>query len=145
MGGMTQVSYKEHVAWVGGKPAPDWLSLDPSAPQVHRHNGQLRYLSGQGTTHEKTRREGTPKPFNRGDDLTAFIRQVNEHMITYGLDSTLYVPYKGEMVNILKSHALFDSASSLKTILAPTIAMWDDYAWKSNMDSILMFKHSIGT
>jgi hypothetical protein len=117
MGGLEQVSSKEFVAYTGGKPNSTWTGLDSLASRSRHNSRQFRYISGASfITAEDPRRQGLSTKFSKGSDFVAFTCKVKKKLETFGMDSIAYVPStvtKGQMVNIVDSHAIFESIDIL--------------------------------
>jgi hypothetical protein len=113
MGGIVQVSDKEHSPWTGGLPQSDWnRGLDITALQVPVTPNQYRPLlistAQKGHTHRQT---GLSVKFTSTSDLLTFEHKVWEHLVDNGMDTIAYVPdpqAPSVMINCVKGRGRFD-------------------------------------
>ncbi len=92
MGGQLLVEGKT-IAFTGGKPKADWTGLKNSAAAPANPHCVRFPMGTSDETKAYSRRTAAPtKLLKRGDDLTAYLLKVSEHVRIHGLDTTLYVP-----------------------------------------------------
>ena len=112
MGGLFLSSKDEYATWTGGKPKPDWMGLDSSAPASMCSPNQIRpmYVTLQVKGYN-LRIEGLKTKLTQKDgDFLDFTVLIFDRLENTGMDSVSYLPdplAPSTMVSVVKNFARF--------------------------------------
>jgi len=129
-GGLILTSRGDWEVWTGGKPKPDWSSLDVSASQMYKSLNQLR--SSYASSAQKGynyRKEGLLDKFDHGNDVTLFQNDVMKHLKDTGMDSITYMPDPedpNKMISVVVDHSRF-TIESVRAHSQVQVPLYDEY------------------
>ncbi|KAI2507770.1 hypothetical protein MHU86_6666 [Fragilaria crotonensis] len=134
MGNIVSLSRDDWSAWTGGKPAPGWVGLDPSAADDITSPNQLRPVHASASQKGYNfRRTGMTTLFTQASSLVDFQNAVWDHLVDCGMDTIAYLPdpeSSSVMTNVVRSHSRYTVATA-KTLSSQQILRYDKYD-KSN-------------
>ena len=117
-------------AWTGGKPAPCWVGLDPSAPDDITSPNQLRPVHASASQNGYNfRRTGMTTLFTQASSLVDFQNAEWDHLVDCGMDTIAYLPdpeSPAVMTNVVSSHSRYTVATA-KTLSSHQVLLYDKY------------------
>ena len=128
MGNILKYGDSKEIAFVGGKPKPDWSGLETPVT-VNTEAMQLRDIGPKAESSYKSCVEGLTNRFAQGGNLSIFVKEIAEHLQLTGMDTTAYRPDHGlktTMVHVVTEYpklTLEYIRSESKTIHSK----WDSY------------------
>ncbi|KAI2494035.1 hypothetical protein MHU86_20521 [Fragilaria crotonensis] len=133
MGNIVSLSRDDWSAWTGGKPAPGWVGLDPSAADDITSPNQLRPVHASASQKGYNfRRTGMTTLFTQASSLVDFQNAVWDHLVDCGMDTIAYLPdpeSSSVMTNVVRSHS--HTVATAKTLSSQQLLRYDKYD-KSN-------------
>lgn len=116
MGNIVSLSRDDWSAWTGGKPAPGWVGLDPSAADDLTSPNQFRPVHASASQKGYNfRRTGMTTLFTQSSSLVDFQNAVWDHLTDCGMDTIAYLPdpeNASTMSNVVKSHSRYTVATA---------------------------------
>jgi hypothetical protein len=130
MGNIVPLSRDDWSAWTGGKPAPGWVGLDPSAANDITSPNHLRPVHASASQKSYNfRRTGMTTLFMQASSLVNFQNAVWDHLTDCGMDTIAYLPdpeNSSTMSNVVKSHSRYTVATA-KTLSSHQVLLCDKY------------------
>ena len=130
MGDIVSLSRDDWSAWTGGKPAPGWVGLDPSAARDLTSPNQLRPVHAAASQKGYNfRRTGMSTLFTQASSLIDFQNAVWDHLTDCGMDTIAYLPDPENamtMSNVVKSHSRYTVATA-KALSSQQLLLYDKY------------------
>lgn len=119
-------------AVLGGTPLHDWSGLDPSKQRPISYTNYRSFNPGKEQTNDYNRTKGLTTKFKRGDSVFNFIKAVNKHLTSNGMDTVSYLPSPTDptkMLSVLENHAHFitdlTKSSNIATSIQSKFDNWD--------------------
>ena len=128
MGNIVPLSRDDWSAWTGGKPAPGWVGLDPSAANDITSPNHLRPVHASASQMGYNfRRTGMTTLFTQASSLVDFQNAVLDHLTVCGMDTIAYLPdpeNSSTMSNVVKSHSRYTVATA-KTLSSQQVLLYN--------------------